>query len=452
MSMDLTVFRDKLFRAAADAGFTDYEIYYISNVTDTYRVQGGEVAEYKSAGADGLSFRGVYAGKMGYASSERIAEDVIPYLVENAKQNALIIESEDAETLYEGEAEYPTVAGCNPALGAVPSRELAETALRLEKEAFAADARVTGVDYCVLSRGTGAMLLANSKGLNACHSDSYVLSYIQPKIADGEDVKTGFTYIAGSDWSVVDAAALAKEAVDIAVAKLGAKPVASGSYDVLIGRDAMMDLTEAFAGVFSAESVQKGFSLLAGKMGTTVASPVVSIRDDALLPDALGSVPFDSEGVAGQNKAVIKNGVLKTFLHNRKTAAKDGVASTGNGFKASFRASVGIQPTNFYIVPTKATKEDMLVKLGNGLYITELEGLHAGTNEVSGDFSLSCRGFVVENGAIGAPVEQITVAGSFFKLLTDIEAVGGDFRWGVPSGCNMGSPSVLVRGLSISGK
>jgi len=311
---------------------------------------------------------------------------------------------------------------------------------------------VAGVNYCVLSRGAGEVWIANSKGLSARYKDNYAMGYVQPKMVDGEDVKTGFAYHAGSEWSAFDAPALAREAVAEAVSKLGAAQVESGAYDVLIGRDAMMDLLDAFAGVFSAESVQKGFSLLAGKLGQTVASEAVTIRDDALLPGTMGSAPFDSEGVSGKNKAVIENGVLQTFLHNRKTAVKDGVASTGNGFKASFRASVGIQPTNFYIVPTKATQADMLAKLGTGLYITELAGLHAGTNEISGDFSLSASGFVVENGILAAPVEQITIAGSFFKLLADIEAVGGDFRWGMPGGGCFGSPNVLVRGMRVSGK
>jgi len=451
MSIDMTVIQAKLFQSAKAAGFTEYEIYYAAGVTDTYRVFGGEIAEYKSAGSDGLSFRGVYQGKMGYASSERIDEAAIPFLIENAKQNALIIESEDAETLYEGEESYPVIKGYNQALAAVPSYELAKTAIAFETEAFAADVRVTGLSYCLLGRGAGEVFIANSKGLRASHKDNYVYGYLQPKLEDGEDVKTGFAYRGGSKWDVIDASVMAQEAVAEAVSKLGAAPVASGSYDVLLGRDAMMDLFEAFAGVFNAESVQKGFSLLAGKMGTAIASETVSIRDDALLPDAPGSVPFDSEGVAAKNKALVENGVLKSFLHNRKTAAKDGVASTGNGFKASFRASVGIQPTNLYIVPTEATRDDMLMKLGNGLFITEFEGLHAGTNEVSGDFSLSSRGFVVENGKITAPVEQITVAGSFFTLLKEIEAVGGDFRWGLP-GSGIGTPSVLVRGLSVSGK
>jgi len=450
--IDLKAFKQKLFQAAQAAGFTEYEIYYAAGTTETYRVFGGEIAEFKSAGADGLSFRGVYEGKMGYASTERIADDVIPFLIENAKQNAQIIESEDAEVLYAGDAVYPEVCTYNDALKTVPSAEMAASALEMEKAAFAADSRVTGVNYCVLSRGDGAVYIANSKGLDVSHEDNYAMAYVVPQLEADGAVQTGFEVFVGNEWGGYDAAAVAKEAVARAAAKVGASPVPSGEYGVVMHREAMLDLLDTFSGVFSAENVQKGFSLLKDKLHTPIASDAVTIRDDALLKDALGSTPFDSEGVAARNKVVVEKGVLQTYLHNLKTAAKDGVASTGNGFKASYQASVGIQPTNFYIEPSDMPYEMLLSELGNGLLITELEGLHSGANEISGDFSLSAKGFVVADGKVAKPVEQIVVAGNFFTLLKDIVAVGNDLRFGMPGGGNMGSPSVLVRKLNVSGE
>jgi len=451
MSTDLKAFTEKLFQAAQAAGFSEYEVYYAAGTTQTYRVFDGEMAEYKSAGSDGLSFRGLYDGKMGYASTERIADDVILFLVENAKQNAEIIESEDLEVLYAGGEAYPEVHTYNHALAEVASADKAKAALAMEKAAFAADARITGVSHCLVTNGEGAVYIANSKGLALSHNSNYCMAYVVPKAEANGEIQTGFALYAGNKWEDYNPETVATEAASRALAKLGAGPVKSGAYDVVIHHEAVLDLLDSFAGVFSAENVQKGFSLLAGKLGEAVASEAVTIRDDALLPNALGSVPFDSEGVAAQNKVVVERGILKTYLHNLKTAAKDGVASTGNGFKASYRSSVGVEPTNFYIEPSQMPYEALLALLPDGLLVTELEGLHAGTNEISGDFSLSAKGFVIANGQTTAPVEQITIAGNFFTLLKEIEAVGGDFRFGMPGGGNMGAPSVLVRGLSISG-
>jgi PmbA protein len=220
---------------------------------------------------------------------------------------------------------------------------------------------------------------------------------------------------------------------------------------VVFSADAMTSLLSTFIGVFSAEAVQKGFSLLKGKLGEAIAAPCISIRDDPLLDYKPGSAAFDDEGTAACNKAIVEKGVLKTFLHNRKTARKDGVASTGNGFKAGLKASVGISPTNCYIEPSDTGLDSLLAGLEpskTGLLIDDLEGLHAGANAVSGDFSLSASGFLIEGGRKGRAVEQIVVAGNFFSLLKDILAVGSDISF---KG-SISSPSVLVKSLSVSGQ
>ncbi|KAF5068653.1 Metalloprotease PmbA [anaerobic digester metagenome] len=140
---------------------------------------------------------------------------------------------------------------------------------------------------------------------------------------------------------------------------------------------------------------------------------------------------------------------MKTLLYNLKSAKKDGVMSTGNGFKAGLTAPVKTACTNFYIQKGEKTLENLFSQMENGLFITDFMGLHAGTNGVSGDFSLSAEGFLVENGKITRPVEQITVAGNFYTLLKDILVVGEDLYFAAGG---KGSPSVLVRGMAVAGK
>jgi PmbA protein len=210
----------------------------------------------------------------------------------------------------------------------------------------------------------------------------------------------------------------------------------------------MGDLLATFAGIFSAEKVQKGFSLLKGRLGSKIAADVVTIRDDPLLAELPGSAVFDGEGVAAKNKAVVENGALKTYLHNRKTAKKDGVEPTGNGFKPSFKAAVDIAPSNFYIVAGNKSRDELIAEMGDGLIITGLEGLHSGANSVSGDFSLSAEGFLARGGKTARAVEQITIAGNFFGLLKDIIAVASDLEF---KG-KISSPSVLIREISVAGQ
>jgi PmbA protein len=228
----------------------------------------------------------------------------------------------------------------------------------------------------------------------------------------------------------------------------GAAPVPSGAYPVLLRHDVAASLLATFADAFSAESVQRGLSLLTGRLGEAIASPLVTLVDDPFLADGSASAPFDAEGVATVRKEVISSGVLTTYLHNLKTARKDGVRSTGNAARASHKAPVGVAPSNFVLSPGPLQFGELVAAVENGLLVTAVQGLHSGANPVSGDFSLGATGYRIVNGSITAPVDQITLAGNFFRLLAEVEAVGDDLDF---TG-SFGAPTLRVRALSVAGK
>ena len=153
--------------------------------------------------------------------------------------------------------------------------------------------------------------------------------------------------------------------------------------------------------------------------------------------------------MATRTKAVIENGKLTTLLHNLKTARKAGVKTTGNAAKNGYAGTVNVSPSNFYLKPGEKSKEELLADLGNGLVITEVSGLHAGANAISGDFSLIAQGYTVKDGKKDQPVERITVAGNFFQLLKNIRAIGSDLTF---PGSPIGSPSVDVGEIAVAGK
>ena len=209
-------------------------------------------------------------------------------------------------------------------------------------------------------------------------------------------------------------------------------------------RGAMADLLTTFSGVFSAGNAQQGLSLLAGREGKKIAADCVTIVDDPLMPWGPGSSPFDREGAATKKKNVVERGVLTTLLHNRKTAKKAGIRTTGNA------AGGGrVAPSNLFIAPGERAPEALIADVGEGLYVTEVMGLHAGANPVSGDFSLLSRGFVIENGKIGRAVEQFTVAGNFYRLLEDVAEVADDLKF---EGTPIASPTLRVKKLSVAGE
>ena len=450
--MDYESFKEKLFARAGEYGFTDCELYYSASKNFSVRVFGGEINEYENTESIGASFRGTYGGRVGYAFTEKLDESVIEGLVVNAAGNAAIIEEEEIEKLFEGCEAYPEVKNYNDVLEKYSAAEKIETATAMEKYAFSLDGRIVSVDYCGVETGEDEVRISNSYGLDLHDRSNFAAAYVLPRAVEDGVTKTGFELWHGNDLAEFSYEAAARTAVGRALSSLGAKSAESGDYKIVFENRSAVYLLACFSSVFFAENAQKGFSLLKGKTGETIANETVTLRDDGVCGKSFKSPPFDSEGVATQNKAVIENGVLKTLLYNLKSAAKDGAESTGNGFKPNYGGTVATSCTNFYLAPSETPFDKMLEEAGSGILITDLAGLHSGSNTVSGDFSFSADGFMIENGKKGRPVEQITVAGNFFELLKNIVIVASDLKFSPPGNSgSFGTPSFLVSGLRVSG-
>jgi PmbA protein len=209
----------------------------------------------------------------------------------------------------------------------------------------------------------------------------------------------------------------------------------------------MTELLGVLETAFSAESVIKGKSFLAGKDGKEVASPLVNIIDSGALEGQLGSSPFDGEGVKTGQTIVIKQGQLQGFLHNLYTANKMGVKSTGNAVRGSYKSTPEVGTTNFYLDKGKISREDLLKEIKRGVYVTEVMGMHT-ANPISGDFSLGASGLLIENGELTKPVKGIAIAGNLKELLMGIDAVADDLTFFV----GKGAPTVRIQGITISGR
>jgi len=446
--MTFEAFRDELFAQAKAKGFTDYELYYAAGNSFSVRAFGGEITEYKNSSSQGVGFRGTYEGKMGYAYSEKLDMDIIKPLLTNAIANAGIIEEEEVEKLYPGDEKYPEASSYNPALNDTDGAQKIAWVLEMEKYAMSLDPRMKIADFCTLLTSEAHTAIANSYGLNLSQKFNVASAYMYARTEENGITKSGLEIWQGRDFADFDYKALAQKAVDKAVGQLGAKSITTGEYPIIFDQTTAADILGVFLKPFFAESGQKGFSLLnKDRIGETIAASDVTIRDDGVTDLSLFSSSFDAEGVATQNKAVIENGVLKTLLYNTKSAAKDGVKSTGNAEKPGFGGAIGTSCTNFYLAPGEASPDELITTAENGVLITSLAGLHSGANPVSGDFSFSADGFLIENGKKARPVEQITVAGNFFEVLKNIIAVGNDLHFSR----NIGAPSVLVGGLKIAG-
>ncbi len=448
--MNINIFIDKLFIEAEKSDFTDFEVYYSGGESFKVRVFEGKVKEYSVNTSLGISFRGIYNGKIGYSFTEAFDEDACQMLIDDAMQNARIIENEDKQFIFEGSSAYADVSAYNDALEKVSVQDKINAALTLEKLAKEGHEAIDSVAYTLIQSSSGEIKIKNSKGLDLAFKDNLLFCYVAPVAKSGDKKVDGSSYQIVRDFSKLDIKKVADKAVENAISMLNAAPVPSGEYKILFENECAGDMLAAFTGIFYDENNQKDLSLLKGRENTKIASDILTIIDDPLMNDGPVSIPFDSEGVAAYTKNIIEEGVLKTLLHNLKTAEIDGVKSTGNASKGSYKSSIAISGSNFYIKPGDKTFDELCIIVKNGLIITELAGLHAGANAVSGDFSLLAKGFKIIDGKKADAVEQITIAGNFFTMLKEIENIGCDLEFGLPGSVCVGSPSIIVKSLSVA--
>lgn len=436
-----------VFEQANQVGFDDYEVYFEDGKSLELQGFEGEIIKYADSTKRGVNFRGIYKGKLGSAYSEVIDEESATLLVKKALEVAMLIEVEDQVFLFEGASAYPDLKLYEPSLEEVTQTAKMDLVLDLEKRAMATGqlSKVSGTYY---GDGQSYCRIVNSKGLDVSYRSNQAYAYMGVIGTHLGETYSEYEFAIDRDFGKIVKAPIAEAAVERVVAKFGGKPVPTGDYSVVIENRAAGSLLSAHMSIFSADVAQKGMSLLKDKLGQKIASETVNLLDDPHLEDGLASIPFDGEGVPTFRKHLIQNGEMKTFLHNLKTANKDGVKSTGNASRASYQSVIGVSHTNAYIEPGAHSFEALVQAMDKGLIITGFDGLHAGTNAISGDFSLGARGFLVENGKKVRPVQQIVVSGNYLELLKNIQAVGADLVFETEP---VGSPSLLIRGLSVAG-
>jgi PmbA protein len=314
-----------------------------------------------------------------------------------------------------------------------------------EKAALGSDPRVTNSEGASFGRGIGATAFASSAGFSGAYRGSHVSFVVEP-VCDDKDGKkrNGYHYTSSRFIAGLQAAEeVGIEAARRTLAKLGSRKVATCQVPAVFWPEAGRSLLGQFAGVISGGAVWRKSTYLAEREGTKVASPLVSIVDDPLLPRAPGSRPFDGEGLAARPNVVVCEGVLRTFLCDVYSARKLGRKST-----ASAGRGVGggpyVSTSNFILRPGKSSAEE-IAQLDQGLAVTELMGF--GFNPVTGDFSQGAAGFWIEKGAHAFPVSEVTISINFDDLWKGIDAIADDLDTRSSVQC----PSFRVAKVTVAG-
>lgn len=437
----------KLVAQALSAGADSADCIATATEGISADIYEGHVDEFQKSQTQGIGLRVLQNGRVGYAYTEQIEQ--AGQIVEKALASASVTDVDEYACIFEQAKTYVSEQPRQVALSPEISQKIVDKALSLY-HAVMSQKHIENVQGCSAEMDRTFVYFANSAGTEGRASRQSAALFVDAVAKIESWTDSGWAFAVSQTLEDLDEYEVAQKAQQKAVQYYKAGRAENGLMPVIFHGQAMVDLLGAFAPVFSAERAQKGLSQLAGKQGQRIAADCVSLVDTPEHPLLGPGLPFDGEGVPTAPLTLIDRGVLKTLLYSLSSAKQDGVQSTGHG-RRGYNSQVSIAPHVFTIQPGEQDFAALCQMAGSGVVIYEVSGLHAGVNDVSGDFSLLCKGRKIENGAEGEAVEQMVVSGNFFAMLLAVQAVGNDMQYSIPGGSCMASPSLFVGSLSIAG-
>jgi PmbA protein len=435
--------------AALSAGAGDAEGWAEQSTSRDIRVYDGRVESLSDAGGRGVGVRAFADGRSGYAYGTDLSDEGIAEVARAAVEAAEVADEDEFAGLPEefGAAHVDGLASAR--LAEWGTERKVELALEIERAARAPKG-VSQVENAVYSDAEGSVSLANSRGFSASFEATQAWAYASAFAGEGEDLMTGLGVGLGRDPEALDPGAIGDEAAQRALALMGARRPESRRCPVVLDAFVAASFLGFIGSMLSAEAVQRGRSLFAGREGDEVANPALALVDDGTQPDGPASAPFDGEGSRSRRTPLIEGGRLLGFLYDSRTARKASTETTGNASRGSYRSPPSVGTSNLVIEPGAEDLAGLVRRAGDGLYVTDVAGLHSGVNPVSGTFSVGASGRLITGGELGQPVRELTIASDLVSMLRAVEAVGSEGRW-VPFGGSVKAPPVLIGEMSMSG-
>lgn len=445
--LDLKLAKDILHKAEKQ-GAQDVEVWLEHAKATTIEVKDQQVDTFKLADGEGIALRVIKDKQLGFAFSSDRSQSALNQLVVNALAATQSSNPDQYHCLAQPISSYPSVPGKDTQLEKITVQEKIERAKQMEQSAYNYDTRIDKVRQSSYQDTQYEVLILNSRGLELGYDGSLCSLSLMVVATENSDSQTGWDMdLSRCYQNLISSESVGKSAARRAVSLLGAQTLSTRQTAIIFDNHAASELLGMFSGAFSAEAVQKGKSLLAGREGTNIASSAVSIIDDGLCKQGLHCAPADGEGVPTQTTPLIQEGVLMGFLHNSYTAAKAETSSTGNGMRGGFKSSPGVGISNFFMQPGTVSFDQLLADTEQGLYVTQIMGAHT-CNPISGDFSVGAMGRWIENGELRQPVRGVTIAGNLLELLQRVDLVADNLRF-IGS---VGMPSFRCQDIMLGGE
>lgn len=453
-ALDLETLAAEVVAQAVKAGASDAEAVVREGDEFSVTVRMGQVETLKESGSRGLGLRVFLGQRAASTSTSDLTADGIRQLLDSALALAKVTAEDPCNGLPEagefGVAPVELPLYFDEVLS-LSGAERIEWARRAEAAALEADPRITNSNGGSFDVATGRKILANSRGFLGGYRTTYAGVAAAPLAKDENgQMQRDFWWSSARRISDLDSPeSVGKEAARRTLRRLGARRVPTQRVPVVFAPEVARTLIGSIFEAASGDSIWRGASFLAGKLGEPIAAPGVRIIDDNVMlltngVAAFGSSPFDGEGLPSLRTVVVEDGVLRNYLLNTYSARKLGMKSTHNASRG-LAGTPGIGSGNLYLEPGAHTPEEIIAAIPAGLYVTSLMGF--GTNLVTGDYSRGASGLWIENGQLTYAVEEVTVAGKLDEMLRNIAAIGNDLIFRSAVAC----PTLRIDGMTVAG-
>ena len=448
---DLEELARRAAEAATGAGAGDAEAWSEGSRSREVRVHGGEVESLTEASGRGVGIRAWIGTRAGYAYGTDLSDAGLRELAEAAVGAARVADEDESAAAPEPGGEAPEIAGLrDEGVAGTETADVIELAKRIERVALDRDERVSSVEEVVYVDEDTDAAIASSRGISGRFSASVAYAFLQAMATQDSEVQTGLGFGVGRAPGSLDAEEIGAEAGDEAASMLGATKPESRSCPVVLSERVTASFAGFIGGAVCADEVQRGRSPFVDRLDDEVASPVLVLTDDGLDPGGLASAPFDGEGTPRGRTPLLAGGKLLAYLHDSYTARRGGATSTGNAARSSYRSPPAVSSSNLVVDAGDTDLAGLLERAGDGVYITEVAGLHSGVNPVTGRYSVGASGRAIRGGELAEPLREFTIAGDFLGTLAAVQAVGSETRW-VPFGGSVRTAPMLVGEMAIGG-
>jgi PmbA protein len=438
-------------QAATAAGASDAEAWAEGGRSREVRVHAGEVESLTEASGRGVGIRAWIGARTGYAYGTDLSDDGLAALAESAVGAARVADEDESSAAPDPSGPAADIPGLrDEGVAATETAEVIDLAKRIERVALDRDERVTAVEEVVYVDEDSSAAIATSRGVTGSFDASVAYSFLQAMATQDSEVQTGLGFGVGRSPRDLDADEIGAEAGDESSSMLGATKPESRTCPVVLSDRVAASFAGFIGGALCADEVQRGRSPFADRLGEELASTALRIADDGTDPGGLASAPFDGEGTPRGRTPLLGDGKLLAYLHDSYTARRGGAASTGNAARASYRSAPSVSASNLMIEPGALSLEGLLERAGDGVYVTEVAGLHSGVNPVTGRYSVGATGKAIRGGGLAEPLREFTIAGDLISTLASAQAVGSEARW-VPFGGSVHSAPILVAEMTIGG-